>query len=254
MSDVLSQVNESIVSAPQHRLRVFIDFDGTISTIDTGEEIFRRHGKRPEVDTIIEQIREKVITAKDGWAKLFAHAPGLSLGDIQALADDIPVDPTFHPFVDFLRERKIPFYILSDGFENYIRAILEREGLTDIPVFSNRLIATRENAVIPKFPYTDEECTDCANCKRNHVLEQSADEEFTIYIGNGSSDTCPAQFCDFVFAKDDLLKFCNREKISCFSYSSFADVQAVLTQLLQKRRLKKRHQAVLKRNEVYKLG
>jgi 2,3-diketo-5-methylthio-1-phosphopentane phosphatase len=254
LSVVLSQNAENQGPVQQHPLKVFIDFDGTISTIDTGEEIFRRFGKRPEVDIIIEQIREKEITAKEGWARLFAHAPGLELDAIYRMTEDIMIDDSFKAFTVFLRERQIPFYILSDGFENYIRCILEREGLGDIPVFSNRLIETRDKEVVPVFPSTDEECTDCANCKRNHVLEQSADDEFTVYIGNGSSDTCPAQFCDYIFAKDDLLRFCNREKISCYSWSRFAEVQSVFMQLLQKKRLKKRHQATLKRNEVYKLG
>ncbi len=237
-----------------HRMKVFIDFDGTITKLDTGEEIFRRYGKRPEVDVIIEQIRTKEITAKDGWARLFAQAPGLRLENIYDLTGDIHVDQTFKTFAEFLSVRKIPFFILSDGFENYIRFILKREGLEDIPVYSNRLVENAASVVVPVFPYTDEECNDCANCKRNHILENSGDEEFTVYIGNGSSDTCPAQFCDYVFAKDDLLKFCSREKISCFSYNNFAEVQSVFGQLLQRRRLKKKNQAVLKRNEVYKLG
>lgn len=245
---------ELLQQPPQHKLKVFIDFDGTITKLDTGEEIFRRFGKRPEVDLIIEQIRTKEITAKEGWARLFAHAPGMRLENIYELTDDIHVDPSFKPFTEFLSSRNIPFFILSDGFENYIRHILEREGLSGIPVFSNHLVENDANVVVPVFPYTDEECNDCANCKRNHVLENSADEEYTVYIGNGSSDTCPAQFCDFVFAKDDLLKFCSREKVSCYSYTNFAEVQSVLGQLLQRRRLKKKNQAVLKRNEVYKLG
>lgn len=235
-------------------MQVFIDFDGTISLIDTGEEIFRRFGKRPEVDIIIEQIRVKEITAREGWARLFAHAPGLELDAIYKMTEDIQIDQSFRDFTALLRQYEIPFCILSDGFENYIHCILAREGLDDIPVFSNRLIENREKEVVPVFPSSDEECTDCANCKRNHVLERSADEEFTVYIGNGSSDTCPAQFCDYVFAKDDLLRFCSREKIPCFSWTTFAEVQPVFMQLLQKKRLKKRHQATLKRNEVYKLG
>ena len=243
-----------ISAAVQHKVKVFIDFDGTITKIDTGEEIFRRFGKRPEVDEIIERIRTKVITAKEGWAQLFAHAPGLRLENILELTGDIHIDPSFKAFAQFLVARAIPFFVLSDGFENYIRHILKREGLAGIPVFSNNLVENLSGSVVPVFPYTDEECSDCANCKRNHILENSADEEFTVYIGNGSSDTCPAQFCDYVFAKDDLLKFCSREKISCFSYTNFAEVQNVMVQLLARRRLKKKNQAVLKRNEVYKLG
>ncbi len=237
-----------------HRIKVFIDFDGTITKIDTGEEIFRRFGKQPDADRIIEDIREGIITAKEGWVRLFASAPDMTIKNIYSIMDDIFIDENFVEFHQLLKIQNIPHFILSDGFENYIQFILQREGLQDIPVFSNRLIESGSNGLMPQFPYMDEECRDCANCKRDHIIEQSGDEEFTVYIGNGSSDTCPAQFCDYVFAKDDLLKFCSREKVTCFSYNNFADVQNVFIQLLQRKRLKKKHQAVLKRNEVYKLG
>ncbi len=246
--------SENEVPFPAHRVKVFIDFDGTISKIDTGEEIFRRFGKRPEVDIIIEEIKEQKITAMEGWRKLFDSAPGMTLENIYSIMNDILIDESFFEFHSLLKARNIPHYILSDGFENYIKFILQREGLEEIPVFSNSLIEAGNSGLLPIFPYRDEECRDCANCKRNHIIEHSSDEEFTVYIGNGSSDTCPAQFCDYVFAKDELLKFCSREKVTCFSYNNFADVQKVFVQLLQRKRLKKKHQAVLKRNEVYKLG
>ncbi len=245
---------DSFIPVMPHKMKVFIDFDGTITLTDTGEEIFRRFGSRPEIDEIIEQIRFNKITGKEGWSQLFANAPKLRLDDVHKLADEIQIDRYFESFVNVLNNNKIPFYILSDGFENYISKIFNHSKINNLKVYANKLIENEDSKIQTVFPYTDEECSDCANCKRNHILENSADDEFTVYIGNGSSDTCPAQFCDYVFAKDDLLRFCNREKITCFQYSNFAEVERTFTQLLAKRRLKKKHQAVLKRNEIYKLG
>jgi 2-hydroxy-3-keto-5-methylthiopentenyl-1-phosphate phosphatase len=75
-----------------------------------------------------------------------------------------------------------------------------------------------------------------------------------VYIGDGHSDQCPAQYVDFIFAKDDLLRFCEMERITFFPYHNFNDVKIRLQSLLQKKRLKKRHQSLMKRRAVYMQG
>lgn len=236
-----------------HKFRVFVDFDGTITREDVGANIFLEFGRRPEVDEIELAIREHRITAYEGWMKLFNAAPGLSLPAIEQYARGFDIDTSFKRLLEFCGQKEIPVCILSDGFENYIRLILEREGITGPVLYANSL-ETIGGIVVPQFPYSDEECNDCANCKRNHILECSHDDDFTVYIGNGSSDTCPAQFCDYIFAKDDLLKYCEKNRITYYPYFSFNDVVNKLEEIVAKRRPKKRHQAVLKRMEVYKLG
>lgn len=237
-----------------HQLKIFVDFDGTITKRDIGENIFLHFGNQPASGVITQNIKDGVITGKEGWFQLLQEAPDLTLEQIHEYIQEFEIDPTFKDFAAYCKENEIPFFVLSDGFDNYIKYVFEREGLRDIRFFANSLVAKPDGKIKPVFPYTDEECNDCANCKRNHVLEESSDDEITVYIGNGSSDTCPAQFCDIIFAKDDLLKFCERERISFFPYSTFADVLRLLQLTLAKKRIKKRHQAILKRNEVYKLG
>jgi len=143
--------------------------------------------------------------------------------------------------------------VVSDGFDLYINRILEREGLSFLKVFSNKLSIESGN-IIPHFPYTDEECRICANCKRNHIINNSGDLEFNVYIGDGQSDNCPAQFCDLIFAKNSLLKFCEINRITFSPYGNFNDVKDKLVLLKNKKRLKKRFQASLKRSEVYIQG
>jgi 2,3-diketo-5-methylthio-1-phosphopentane phosphatase len=236
-----------------HQFIIFIDFDGTITKKDVGASVFLHFGKRPDVDEIELAIREHRISGLEGWRQLFNAAPGLTIPAIEDFSADFEIDSSLHSLISFCEQREYPVYILSDGFDNYIKIILEREGLGHIPYFSNSL-AVSANNVIPVFPYPDSECNYCANCKRNHILNNSDDDSYTVYIGNGSSDTCPAQYCDFIFAKDDLLKYCERERISYFPYTTFDDVVLRMEAVSQKRKPKKRHQAQMKRNEIYKLG
>lgn len=236
-----------------HRFYLYVDFDGTITKQDVGANIFLKYGKHPDVYDIEMDIRTHKTTAYEGWMKLFAAAPGLTMDKILQYAETFAIDETFKDLILFAQRHDYPLTILSDGFDNYINLILNREQLSGCTMYANTL-HEMQGEVVPAFPYGDEECTDCANCKRNHILESSPDDALTVYIGNGSSDTCPAQFCDYIFAKDDLLKYCEKNRIPYTPYKTFGDVLVRLEELHNKKRPKKRHQAVLKRNEVYKQG
>ena len=234
--------------------KMFVDFDGTITQQDIGEQIFLQYGNTERAEAIIKSISLRELTSVEGWKALFGILNPVSIDELTDFVRSFKIDEAFHRLVSFSREQKIEMVILSDGFEFYIKTILERENITGIPIFSNRLIDNGSGKPEPVCPYRDEVCKDCANCKRNHIIENSGDDEFTIYIGNGSSDVCPAQYCDFIFAKDSLRKFCEKEKVTFFPYDNFNDVVSRLETLFSKKRLKKRHQAELKRKTLYKQG
>src|SRR4030042_4410089 len=42
-----------------------------------------------------------------------------------------------------------------------------------------------------------------------------------IYMGNGDSDIYPARLAKYVFATDQLLKRCRKEKLDCFPFKGF---------------------------------
>jgi 2-hydroxy-3-keto-5-methylthiopentenyl-1-phosphate phosphatase len=231
--------------------KVFVDFDGTITMKDVGDAIFLKFCDEKIVSDIIEKLLSDRISAKQCWVSLckIAKIPGKK--ELNDFIDVIEIDSTFHEFVEFCHKNKIEFYVLSDGFDYYINRIFEREGLENINFYSNKLEITEDNHLIPHFPYLDINCQTSANCKRNHIINHSSDDEFTVFIGDGNSDKYTAQFCDFIFAKADLLKFCEKERITYFPFNDFKDVIDRMENLISRKRLKKRHQAELKRKEVY---
>jgi 2,3-diketo-5-methylthio-1-phosphopentane phosphatase len=241
-------------SIQNKKMKLFIDFDGTITKEDVGAGIFLKFGDYDEVMKIETQIRNLEITGSEGWKRLFKVISRINKDELIKFIDTFKIDRTFLDLVAFTQRYDIEIFVLSDGFDFYIEKILEREGLKYLKFFSNTLTVLDNGEMIPGFPFKDEECDKCANCKRNHVLENSGDDEFTVYIGNGSSDVCPAQYCDFIFAKDTLKKFCDKEKIAYFPFVSFSDVIRCLETLLKKKKLKKKHQSVLKRKAIYLQG
>ena len=234
--------------------KIFVDFDGTISIPDIGEAMFLRFGDVEKSKAWIEDWMNDKLNSAQVWKLLCGTIKNFDENEFDRFLDEIRIDPGFKDFVSYCETEGFEIKILSDGFDYYISKFLQREGLGHLEVFSNRLTFDNEKNLIPLFPFTDEECSKCANCKRNHLLGFSGEEDYTFYIGDGNTDICPAQFCDFIFAKSSLLRFCEINRITYFPYSTFADVTKKIDELKIKKRLKKRHQAELKRREVFMAG
>jgi 2-hydroxy-3-keto-5-methylthiopentenyl-1-phosphate phosphatase len=230
--------------------KVFTDFDGTITKTDVGDAVFRRFGNSEEVEKITINLLSAKISAKQSWIDLCNSVPLISSKELDEFIDTIEIDPTFSEFIDFCSKNNIEHFILSDGFDYYIERILKREKLSHLKYYSNHL-TIENNRLIPSFPYLDINFEKTANCKRNHIINHSGDDEFTIFIGDGNSDKDTIRFCDFIFAKDDLMKYCEKERITYFPFNDFNDVSARIEKLMSKKRLKKRHQSELNRKHVY---
>jgi len=234
--------------------KIFVDFDGTITKLDVGENLFRKFGDEASVKKIIGNYLSEKIASKEMWLSLCKSATITDKQQLFDFIDSIEIDETFIEFAEYCKSNNFDLYILSDGFDLYIDRILKREKLEHIKYFSNKMTINKDNELLPSFPYLDMDYKNSANCKRNHIINLSGDDEFTIFVGDGFSDRYTVVYCDFIFAKDDLLKYCERERISYFPFKNFNDVKRILENLISKNKLKKRHQAVLKRRTVYMQG
>ena len=219
--------------------KIFTDFDGTITLKDVGDTMFETFGGG-ECKDIIREYQEGKISAVECFRRESAACSHVKIDELNAFLDQQEIDETFIDFVSYCRRRQFECTILSDGMEYYIERILARHGVRDVPFFANtlHLIPVDGTSYVrfePHFPYTDEMCDRCACCKRNHLLTLSGDDDSIIYIGEGYSDRCPARFADMIFAKDELLKYCQQENISYYEYRTFADIIQRLECLLSKR-------------------
>ncbi|MDH7603367.1 MAG: MtnX-like HAD-IB family phosphatase [Melioribacter sp.] len=238
----------------EKNFKIFVDFDGTITKEDIGEVMFLKFGDAQKAKEIVNDWINQKINARQSWELLCKTINNLDINKFDDFLLSSEIDNSFKKFIEYCAENNYEVRILSDGLDYYINKILSKENLSHLEVYSNKLSFDNNGNLIPIFPYTDEECKRCANCKRNHVLNFSGDDEFSIYIGDGYSDVCPAQYCDYIFAKKSLLKYCEINRITYFLYSDFNDVIKKIEELKQKKRLKKRYQAELKRKEIYIQG
>jgi 2-hydroxy-3-keto-5-methylthiopentenyl-1-phosphate phosphatase len=230
---------------------VFTDFDGTIAVNDIGDAMFERFGDMDICTKSFQQYRSGTIDARDCWRKGFASIPSVTKDEFTTFTLSQEVDRHFKMFVEYCAEKNISVTVLSDGYDAYIDPVLKREDLNWLPRYSNRLQFNNNGTVEPIFPFTDAECTQCANCKRNHLLTKSSDNNVIVYIGDGISDRCPVQFADVVFAKDSLVSFCETHNITFHRFENFFDVLKVFRTIVETKKPRKRRTAELARKEIF---
>jgi 2-hydroxy-3-keto-5-methylthiopentenyl-1-phosphate phosphatase len=237
-------------------MRIFSDFDGTIAVDDVGSQLFRTFAGAQATE-IVSHYLDGTITARACLTRECEAVENASVDAVAGFVDQFSLDPTFRAFADFCSQRGVPLVVLSDGLDFYVERLLRKNGFAGIPFFSNHLEFVPSGAVtklVPSFPYTDSECLLCGNCKRNHVLTQSADDDIIVYIGDGISDRCPVRYADIVFAKGRLIRYCQEQNVTYHEFRNFNDVIVRLESVLQRKRIKKRREAEMARRDVFAQG
>ena len=235
---------------------VFSDFDGTATKVDVGNLIFRTFAG-DAIFPIIQSWRKNEISSRELLTRECELVNLNSIDELLALIDRQELDDYFVQFANFCYDKKIDIFIVSDGMDIYIDKILNKHNLDYIPFFANKFEFKIENnkvVFLPEFPHTDSECLKCGNCKRNHLLYNSFDDDIIVYIGDGYSDRCPVEYADVVFAKRELASYCTSAKIPFTEFSNFNDIIKKMELIVGRKRNKKRRQAELKRNEVFIQG
>lgn len=235
-----------------NKIRIFSDFDGTITSTDVCNEIFKKFG---DFDRYFLLLLNNKITLKKYWYALFKTLPsGISLETLSSWAlQNVDVDLSFLDFVRFCLDNDLPFEIVSDGFKFYIEAFLKNLGAEElIPFFANE-VALKGNIYEPIFTFASESCLcNAGSCKRNFVLNKLQDDEILVYIGDGYSDFCLTEYSDIIFAKNILASYCNAHKIPHYPFRSFAEIKTILRKILNEKPLKFRRQALIARKKAFR--
>ncbi|MGD1045255.1 MAG: MtnX-like HAD-IB family phosphatase [Bacteroidota bacterium] len=233
-------------------IRVFCDFDGTVCQQDVGQQFFREFaGEKAEVS--VRRLLSGEITMQMWFMELCNAIPSITRGELLKYVDQFSIDPHFPEFVRFCVGRDVPITILTDGLDVYVERVLSNGGVGHVPFFANHAEFVEERLKV-SFPYTDAECSLCGSCKRNHMLNASADDDIIVYIGDGYSDRCPVRYADFVFAKRQLIKHCQKQNITYFEFNNFGDVQVKIEEIVQRKRIRHRQEAAMARREVFSQG
>jgi len=134
---------------------VFCDFDGTITQLDVTDQILTQLA-HPSWRDIEREWALGMIGSRECLERQIAlvDAPA---EELHAVIDSIPLDPHFAAFCRFARRRRIPLYIVSDGFDYVIRRLLKRAGLAGPFRNGSHLFASalrvEGRRLLPSFPH-----------------------------------------------------------------------------------------------------
>jgi 2,3-diketo-5-methylthio-1-phosphopentane phosphatase len=206
------------------KIYIFSDFDGTFSAKDIGNRIFTSFSNGRNIP-LIKDWKEGRITSR---ACLIGEADLMSITPDQfySFLDEFQLSPGAIEFYRETQKAGLPFFILSDGLDLYIRYILEKYGLKEISFFSNRGILEKGRLRI-EFPFENNGCPRCGSCKGTRIAEivgREKDRPNVIFIGDGLSDICALPHADIIFARGDLLSYCRSKNYNALEYETFYDI------------------------------
>ena len=203
---------------------VFVDFDGTITDIDTFDALVRAGAGYAAWRDIDDELVAGQITLRDALARQAALVRFSKAETLAFLEANATVDPAFATFVARVRAHGGEVRVVSSGVASVIHDALELAGV-DVPVLANDVDYAPDGWTIT---FIDDSAN--GHDKAAHVEAARAAGYATVYIGDGISDFAAAEIADRVFAKKDraLEHYCSERGIACTVFTSFAEIERTL--------------------------
>ena len=215
-------------------MQVFCDFDGTISVVDTTDRVLSQLAapawEALEADWVAGRI--DAAACMRGQIALIEGSDA----DLDAVLDGVELDPGFPAFAAWCLDHGIALTIVSDGVDYFIRRILARHGLEDLPIVSNHLVGEAGARALAQ-PYRRQGCAAGSGvCKCDVAAAGHRLANTMVYIGDGRSDFCVSHRADILFAKDSLADYAARRGEAHHVFDTFHDITAMLAPLVDARR------------------
>ncbi len=137
------------------------------------------------------------------------------------LLKDARVRPGFAELVRTAEAGGSRVVVVSSGFEELIRPVLEREGV-EVEVIANRVEARPDGW---RVHWRDEQvCATCGQpCKRSSLPDGEI-----VYVGDGYSDRCAALAADRIFATKGLAAYLSERGVRFEPFDDFFSVANAL--------------------------
>ena len=235
-----SQVNARDVSQPPTSPRsvppaVICDFDDTIAVENVAELLLEHFSEDGIWRQLKRRSREKLLPFKEYQEQAFILTKA-SMEAMQAVVkEQATLRPHFRELWRYCRERDIPMAIVTVGLDFYVDALLEREGLKEVPRYAAKARFTPQGMTF-EYPYPwdgsgtlpQDICLQWGNCKCSVLAKYKRKGHSILYVGDGRSDFCPASMADHIFARSQLAELCRQNGVL---YTEFQDFQDVLNGL-----------------------
>jgi 2-hydroxy-3-keto-5-methylthiopentenyl-1-phosphate phosphatase len=214
------------VTSGAGRTIVFVDFDGTITDVDTFDALVRDAVGDEIWDAIDAELMAGYGTLRDVLVLQASHICKSEAEAVAFVEANATVDPAFGSFVRTAHARAVDVRVVSSGIAPIIRTTLARAGV-DVPVLANEVDFARHGWSIS---FVDDSAN--GHDKAAAVRRARAAGYTTVFVGDGVSDFEAARETERCFAKAGraLEAYCAARGIACTSFTSFAEIEAALFQ------------------------
>ena len=211
---------------------VFLDYDGTITTADTGVHLLERL-TTDDWRAVDDEYASGAIGSREAITREWAMLPPDETR-LRAVAREVPLDPALGPLIEGLRAAGAEVVVVSDGFGFHVAEALAPFG---VEVLTN---AVDFGTGALEFPHADRccPCSTCGTCKQAPIKDARRRGRRAVFVGDGVSDRKAALLADRLFAKVgaggapesgySLAEWCELAGVAYEPFESLVDVHAAL--------------------------
>jgi len=198
------------------------DFDNTIASEDVSFQILDAFADG-NWRWFLEEYREGRISVGVFSDKTF----NMVKADEQTILnfifkDEVKIRAGFRELLAYCTKKGFEFVIVSNGLSFYIEAILKDIDVADIEVFAAQTQFNPEGLKVKYIGPDGSELQD--NFKKAYTELFLRKGYRVVYIGDGASDCSPASRAHHIFARDDLLAYCQKNNLNCTPFNDLNDV------------------------------
>jgi 2-hydroxy-3-keto-5-methylthiopentenyl-1-phosphate phosphatase len=205
----------------QGRRSLVIDFDGTITQDDVLDDMARLLGDPVVYQEVEDGLDAGTMPLREVITREFAPVKTPLDEAIAWVLERVRVRPGFSDLVRSAQHADWEVHVVSSGFEEFIKPVLEREGV-GVEVHANRVDARPDGWVVEwRYPESCDHCHE--SCKRDLLPSGHV-----VYIGDGYSDRCAALASDRVFAIRGLARYLDERSVPYERFEDFTDVSRAL--------------------------
>ena len=202
-------------------LEVFVDFDGTITDVDTFDALVRAVAGDDVWNAIDGPLLAGQITLREALERQAAAVRLTRPETLAFMEANAHVDPEFGPFVAAVEHHGGRVRVVSSGIATVIHDALERAGV-DVDVLANDVDFSPAGWTMS---FVD--ASDNGHNKAAHVIAARRRGSRTVYIGDGISDFAAALEAGERYAKAGraLEAYCAEMHVPCESFTSFKEIR-----------------------------
>lgn len=204
---------------------VVSDFDGTITTQDMLVSLVT--WVDPRNIAVVERANRRELDLKTALNHMFSRLPSLNRPQYhQYLSEQVRFRPGYYRWRTALNRGDIPFYIVSNGLDFILDAVLG-----DVPwpgefrISNGARFTEPEMRIDWRYPCKNPCPGGCGLCK-HRVMREIADRYDCplVFIGDGVTDVNGAKMADKVYAWDRLASILQQDGVPFVPFDTFDDI------------------------------